>query len=271
MIRLLLLGLPGVVMTTAAVDGQVVNTGPANAAAEIQRLPQIEQLVMIEPQGDPPPKRWEGSFELGLDGTQGNTETFNFRFGFDAERKTELSVLSLDLDYNKKTERALETANRAFLGWRLERLFRESRFSGFVHGTVDYDEFQAFNVRVAVDTGLGYKLIEAERTTLSGRLGGGFSREIGGPDDNYAPEATFALDFEHRLSDRQKLTATTEYAPRVTAMEDYRLNSQAAWEVVLDRQTNLGLKLSVLNRYDSTPHGRRPNDVDYSATLLWQF
>jgi len=34
---------------------------------------------------------------------------------------------------------------------------------------------------------------------------------------------------------------------------------------------NLSLKLSVLDRYDSTPHEAKPNDMDYAATLLWSF
>jgi hypothetical protein len=31
------------------------------------------------------------------------------------------------------------------------------------------------------------------------------------------------------------------------------------------------LKLSVIDRYDSTPQGARPNDLDYSTLLLWTF
>ena len=42
------------------------------------------------------------------------------------------------------------------------------------------------------------------------------------------------------------------------------------WEVLLDEVANLSLKLSVSDRYDSTPFGRRPNDVDYGLLLLWK-
>jgi putative salt-induced outer membrane protein YdiY len=214
---------------------------------------------------------WEGSFELGLNGTTGNSEAMNFRFGLDAKRKTPRHELTFDLDYRKDTSGGRETANRALLDWRLERMFEKSPWTCFVHGTVDYDEFQPFDARVAVDMGLGYQFIKHEGTSLAARLGSGFSREIGGPDERYVPEAVFGLDFEHRLNGRQKLTASSEYTPDMTGWGDCRIRTRAGWEMLIDEQMNLSLKLSVIDRYDSTPNGVHPNDLDYSAVLLWKF
>jgi putative salt-induced outer membrane protein YdiY len=235
--------------------------------------PQLAAPAVEEPTGKPPApvKLWKGSFELGLDGTEGNSQTLNFRFGLDAKRAAPDSVLTLDLDYRKNTTDAKETAHRAFLDWRYEWLFPESPWTCFVHGTVDYDEFKVFDVRVTVDVGLGYRLIKTESTSLAARTGGGFSHEIGSPDESYVPEAVFGLDFERRLSPRQKLTCSVEYAPDVTDFNDFRLTSRAGWEVVIDPEMNLSLKLSVLDLYDSTPGGAKPNDLDYAAVLLWSF
>jgi hypothetical protein len=49
------------------------------------------------------------------------------------------------------------------------------------------------------------------------------------------------------------------------------MNSKADWEVVLDEVAHLSLKFSVIDRYDSTPNGKKPNDLDYSTVLLWAF
>jgi len=218
-----------------------------------------------------PPKLWTGSFELGLAGTDGNSQTLDLRFGLAAKRKTEKSILSLDLDYHKTSSDGEETANRAFHDWRQEWLFGQSPWTCFIHGTVDYDEFQSFDLRVTADTGVGYQFIKTDATKLNGRLGGGFSREIGGPDDRYVPELIYGGDFEHRLSKRQKISLSAEYAPDVTDWADCRVKAKAGWEVLLDEEMNLSLKLSVLDRYDSTPNGAKPNDVDYSVVLLWTF
>jgi len=247
--------------------------GPAPVGSAVPPPVEPSVVVPVEEEVEPKPakKLWEGSFELGLDGSHGNTETVNFRFGVDAKRKTDHDTINLDLDYRKKTDRSQETANRAFLDWRYELLFDESPWTTFVHGTLDYDEFQPFDVRVSADLGLGYTVIDTESTNFAGRLGSGFSHEIGGPDETYVPEAVFGLDFEHKFTDRHKISAEVEYTPDMTGWNDFRLRSRASWESLIDKEMNLSLKLSVLDRYDSTPNGAIRNDVDYSAVLLWKF
>ena len=37
-----------------------------------------------------------------------------------------------------------------------------------------------------------------------------------------------------------------------------------------DEASNLHLKVLVIERYDSTPEGREPEDIDYSILLLWK-
>jgi len=247
---------------TAPLLGQAGLPAADVAAADVK---------VVDPEPKPPPKIWDGSFELGLDGSEGNSQRLNFRCGVEAKRKTETDVLKLDLDYHKNTSHSEETAHRAYFDWRYEWLFKESSWTWFGHGTVDYDEFKAFDVRVSIDAGLGYQLIDTEKTSLLGRCGGGWSREVGGPDDDYVPEATFGSELEHEFSSRQKLTASIEYTPDVSDFGDFRVNTKAGWEFLLDETMNLSLKLSVLDRYDSTPHDAKANDVDYSVTLLWSF
>ena len=41
--------------------------------------------------------------------------------------------------------------------------------------------------------------------------------------------------------------------------------------MLFDEETNLSMKFSVLERYNSLPRGKLPNDVDYAATILWKF
>jgi putative salt-induced outer membrane protein YdiY len=290
----LLFSLAGLLLSGSAVWAQ--DSGPLLRELDLRHLPPVEMLPppggetlpspddaaptpeLAAPLGEElpaepetPVKLWEGSFELGLDGTEGNSQTFRFRFGFDAKRTTPESILTFDLDYHKNTTESEETAHRAFLDWRYERLFPESPWTCFVHGTVDYDEQTMFDVRVTTDLGLGYQLIKTERTKLTARAGGGFSHEIGSPDEDWVPEAVFGLDFERQLNKRQKLTTCVEYMPDVTDFGDFRLTTRAGWELLIDQEMNLSLKLSVLDRYDSTPSGAKPNDLDYSAVLLWKF
>ena len=234
--------------------------------------PQVDAVEVTESAERPPPvKLWKGGCELGFNGSEGNSETLNFRLGFDAKRKTDANIIDLDLDYHKKTADSREAANRMLLDGRYEWLHGDSPLTSFLHQTTEYDEFKAYNVRVTLDAGVGYQFLENDITSLTGRFGSGVSHEIGGPDKKVVPELTWSLEFEHQFSKRQKFKASTEYVPDVTDFADFRLTTKLGWEVLLDEDWNLSLKLGILDRYDSTPNGSKPNDLDYSITLLWSF
>ena len=246
-----------------------VKTSPA---APPETFPASEQdfvtseIVTVEPI-----KIWEGSFELGVNGTEGNSQTLNFRFGFDAKRETDFSILSVDLDCHRNTSDNIETANRAFLEWRYERLCKDSPWTWYLHGTVDYDQFQVYDALVTMDTGLGYSFIKNDTTSLTARFGGGVSHEIGGTRKTYVPELLYGLDFKRKLSERQKFAASMEYAPDASDFSIYRLRTKISWQVILDEEINLSMKVNFLDRYFSNSGLKDPNDVDYSVVLLWGF
>ena len=146
----------------------------------------------------------------------------------------------------------------------------DSRWSLFQVTRLEYDEFKAFDLRLALNGGIGYAFIRTDTRTLTGRFGAGASREFGGLDDSWVPEAVFGIDYIHKLSDRQRLAITSDYYPSWEDFMDYRLVTQASWEIVLDQETNLSLKVGLLDRYDSTPQGLQHNDLDYFITLLWK-
>lgn len=231
--------------------------------------------VVVPPEAatvTPPPKVWEGSVELGLNGTDGNSKTFNLHTGGKIKRKTDLTILSSELEYLQNSNNSVETANRAFLESRFEYLFANSPWTWFVHNTLEYDEFKAYDLRLGLDTGVGYRWIKSDTTTFTTRLGGGTSREFGSTNERWRPEGLAGLDFEHKLGKRHKFTLTVDYMPDVTAFATYRVNSKAAWQLLLDEEMNLSLKLGVNDRYDSAPTGvSKANDIDYLAMLLWSF
>ena len=62
-----------------------------------------------------------------------------------------------------------------------------------------------------------------------------------------------------------------EYFPAWKDFNNFRLVADWSWEASLDEADKLRLKLSVNNRYDSTPQGARRNDLYYSLLLLYKF
>jgi len=211
----------------------------------------------------------EASFELGINGSQGNGDAISFRTGVDLERHTDIYDWETDFVYNKNRANQLETQHNALLDSNLDWKLKSPRWSVLSKFALEYDEFKNFNLRLVMNAGFGYKFIDTDLTDLKGRYGSGVSREFGGTDKNWVPEALFGLDVSHQLTHRQELEMTVDYFPAYENFSDHRIVTDASWKVMLDEATNMSLKLGVIDRYDSTPNGAQHNDLDYAILLLW--
>ncbi len=214
---------------------------------------------------------WENSAELGINATDGNADSFSFELGSRFRRKTERHLFEVRLSNNRTTANGKETQNNALLYIDYDRYLGKSRWSYFLKNGVAYDEFTAFNVRYNINAGVGYSFHKTDDFTLASRFGAGAMREFGGPEDSWVPEALFGLDYEHQINPRNKLIAKIDYFPEWVDFKNFRLVADLAWEHLLDEEGNFSMKLGALDRYDSTPNGAKPNDVNYAALFLYKF
>jgi putative salt-induced outer membrane protein YdiY len=215
------------------------------------------------------PAPWDIGIEFGLNGGEGVNESMSLRSGGHLKRKTRRWKFDTSLAYNKNSANNIETQNNALLDLRVDRRMKESLWSlYFLHQTL-YDEFQAYDLRVSANAGVGYRLFDTETIDFLGRFGAGSSREFGGPDEEWAPEALMGLDYEHEITGMQRFSAKVDYYPEWDQFDQYRVVSDVGWEIDLDRPKSLSLKFSVVDRYDSTPNGVQPNELNYSALLIW--
>lgn len=219
----------------------------------------------------PPPKIWSGNVEFGLNATEGNQETFNMRLGGKATAKYGWSTQTYESMFVDSTASGITTARNAIADGRWEIPLWSPVWSYYAHGRLEYDEFKPFDLRVAGDTGLGYDWIKTELNYFQTRAGISTSREFGGVDDFWKPELAFGLEWRYSIDARQKITLKSDYFPAWDDFSDYRLNTQADWEFAIYPVWNLSLKLSAISRYDSTPNGAKPHDLNYSALVLWNF
>ena len=248
-------------------------------------LPEMPPSVFDEPIDEPvasgpiwyypwtwiPLDGWSNSAELGLNGSAGNAESMSFQTGARLERKTDFSKLNLRLTHNQTNANGIETQNNTLFFGDFERFLGESRWNLFLKQGLEYDEFKNFDLRYFLNSGLGYAVIKSDDLNWTVRFGAGASREFGSPDNRWVPEALFGTDYEHQLNKRHKVIAKIDYYPEWGDFDNFRLISDIAWEYLLDEEGNLSLKLGANDRYDSTPNGAKPNDVNYSALLLYKF
>jgi len=213
---------------------------------------------------------WDMGIELGINGSEGNNNVFSMRAGGHVKRQTPRWKIDSSLSYNKNHTNGLETQNNGKHDLRLDRILAESPWTLFVLENVIYDEFQAYDVQLSLNSGVGYQLVKDPTLDWLGRLGAGATREFGGVEDDWQPQALFGTDYSQQLTATQKLTAKVEYYPEWEDFRQYRVVSDVGWQVDLDRPKNVSLKLSVIDRYDSTPDGVEPNNLDYAVLMIWK-
>lgn len=232
-----------------------------------------------KPAPPPPPdedgeifKHWKGGIDLGLNGSEGNTESLNFRVAVGAKRTTKRQETTFSSVYSRKSQDSEVTGNRWDTALRNDWNLGESNWIVWAQGRVEYDDFQDWNWRVQLSAGLGYKFINSDTTKLLGRFGLGATKEFGGSRNEWIPEGVLGVDFTHQFDERQSIFFTVEYYPSLSDFPDYRLLARAGYQIVIDPKSGAVLKIGAENRYDSAVGGgKKKNDLDYFMTLGWTF
>ena len=114
-----------------------------------------------------PPKTWTGSAGAGLSLTSGNSDTLSFNLAFDLTRDPKTrNVIKFNALYLRSEQDDTLTADRIAIGFRDEYTLT-SRV--FVFGQIDYlrDTFKLIDYLVAPTGGVGFKLINTDRTKLT--------------------------------------------------------------------------------------------------------
>lgn len=222
-----------------------------------------------------PPKIWTGGLEFGLNGSQADVNVLNIKLGSFADRKTDDNRFHYDFLYTLSTQNSVTNQNQALLNARDEILFPGTKWSLFGALQVEYDERRAYDLRNGLYAGAGYTWVDADGTLFKTRAGAGAVYEVGlkrgGPRDRWVPEALFGFDFNHKFSDRQSFVSSLDFYPSLDNFGQYRLRARAGYEIVLDPERGIVLRLGMQERYDTNPGTGPRNALNYFVTLLYKF
>jgi len=215
------------------------------------------------------PAPWDSGIELGLNGSSGTSDSFSVHTGAYIQRESRFSRLDLRSGYNLTLDGGKSAQNNGHLDVCHDWLIDESSpWTLFAATGVFYDKFSAFDWQLNADTGVGYRLVHTPGLDLITRVGGGASREFGGPDDRWVPESLVGIEYCQRVTQTQKFYTKFDYFPEWDQVGEYRMVADAGWEIELVQPSNLSLKISATDRYDSTPNGADPQLLNYAVVLL---
>lgn len=266
--------------TAPAVEAPAEPPAPSPESIATPEPAAVDDLILTDPTVTPitwyrptswfGPAPWDTGVELGVNGSSGTSNTLSVRTGGYVKRKTDTRKIDFNLYYNKTNSEGVDTQNNAQLNFRHDWLLGDSPWTVYFNNQLFYDEFQAFDLNVNLNTGIGYTWFEDDWVSLVTRYGSGASREFGGPEDRWKPEAQFGLDFEQKISKTQKFYAKVDYFPEWESFGDYRILADLGMEVQLSVPSNVSLKIAATDRYQSNPNGVEPHNVNYSVLLLWK-
>ncbi len=146
---------------------------------------------------------------------------------------------------------------------------RKTSVFGFTD--LEFDEFQALDLRVVAGGGLDYELIRGESTTLDLSAGGSINKEFF--SDNRTRESGEALlgqELKQRLLKVTTLEEKLSVYANLSERGEYRVNLDVGTVTRLNRY--LSFQLTISNRYLSNPiAGKKKNDILFTTGLRVTF
>jgi putative salt-induced outer membrane protein YdiY len=245
-----------------------------------------EKVKSVRLEGEPPPPppappkeepRLVNKLEVGLNGSEGNTESFGFIAGLGSDYRTEGHVWRFESRFFYKEVDGDATDNRFHALLRKDWTFeKDSRYSFFAEGRYDRDQFQQWNQRGTVAGGVAYKFVMQEDLFVGFRVGGAATKEWGlegpGQDDDVRPEGLLGLEAKWTVDRGTEIAVQSTYYPDLSDAGEYRVLSSAGISLRLDEKGTMSFRAGAEHEYDT--HREDPferTDVRYFALLILEF
>lgn len=223
----------------------------------------------------PPEPAWKVRAELGASGSTGNNDQSDLHAAISALHATEDGRLKLGAGWATAKTDGDKTKDQKYVEGTYDFLFRDSPWSVFATGRLDWDEFQDWDRRASVGLGAGYEAVKEKDMSLRLRAGIAETREWGASDpdrDSWRPEGLLGAELTWTLNEIHSIEAKTTWYPDLQDSGEYRLVSSASWSIRLSQSSSVSLKLGVEDEYDT--HNEDPfekNDFRYFVALLVEF
>jgi len=233
----------------------------------------MEHVVYMTPIESMFVERIDGDLKLGFDFTKAS-EVTHFNVGLDVNYRTELRIVSIDLDSIITDGKDSDRSRRQSLDFRYTRLWPKRWVSGVI-GALERNEELGTDLRSSIGAGGGRFLRKTNVNTILVVVGLQFSREeIDGdePSENTLEGlTTVTADWFRYDTPELKISIKLEVYPvlsdlgRVRGDADIRFN----WEIIED----FFWELRFYDSFDNEPPSDEASENDYGITtsLGWDF
>jgi putative salt-induced outer membrane protein len=205
-------------------------------------------------------ENWSGQGELGGFRSSGNVNNTGITAGLNLEKKSENWRHKITALADFQRTDGITTKEQFLFAYEPNYTISDRLFA---YGLAQYerDRFQGFSSRLSASAGLGYRVIDNEKMSLSVNAGPAFRQTnfIGGGSDS-SIAALGALDFDWQIAERLKLTQDGQ---AFLQSSNTTLRSITGLEASLSDSLSARLAAKSLRSRHSAPH-RFSNLVRFS-------
>jgi hypothetical protein len=198
---------------------------------------------------------WDQSISVGLNVQNGQKDTKSFSALYNANKTENGHKSTIDMSYQRAQSDGERTLNRFASAWGNEWFRAASRWNTFSMLQFDWAEFQSWDQRLIGNMGIEYDLIQSQEAdkkfTLAVRIGSGFRKEFHSFDEDLIPEGLLGASVSWSISNLQTFSADTTWYPDYNDFENYRLVTNAAWDLQLTSIENLEFSIGLMHEYNS--------------------
>lgn len=210
--------------------------------------------------------KWHWSVSAGGSFRQGNTSNTNIHSQFQANRRSNKSVLTAKtgMNYNRNGE---DNPNRRATGEIVIDRNMRGRWIWYGREEAEYDQARFIDLRNIASTGLGFKFVDELNRRLVARTGPTISHMIYAPGANNEDETRsgWLLESEYRqlIGDTIRIEWTTSAFPNFDNEQQFRVRSDAALLFPIGKSSAWSWKLGLRHDYQLDPVGEtRSTDVE---------
>jgi len=230
---------------------------------KIQELEQVEKPVVEPPKAEKEAvkvkeekveKKLTNSAELALVDTSGNTDTrsLNFNNALTYKFKAPYQFTWKFETYRDKQEDKT-TAERYLSNLKLDWLYSPRLFF-FGYGGWEKDRFAGIRSRYTFGPGLGYKVMERQKSKLTLEIGPTYTREdyVGTGKDKFITGRGYGI-FEYKLRNRILFTQDAEWLSNFEKSRDYRVVTNTSLQIPITNIFSMKTGYRILYDHDPPP------------------
>lgn len=209
-----------------------------------------------------------GKGGLGLIVNRGNTNNENFNATLQLAVESTSWKHTFGIDALKTTEGETTVAERYLFTEKTDYTLNEH---AYIFGALRYDDdrFSGFKYQASLTTGLGWRVIDSDRTLFELELGGGYKRSKLEIDDTNEKETIGRFGEQFRI----QLTESTQFSQNLlTEWGDDQTISEFKAALNVAMNSRLAIQIGYTIKHTSNPPlDRKDTDRSTSVNLVYSF